>query len=174
MPSFKTVRRVPYPPEAILDLVADVARYPEFVPLCEGMTVLSRQSEPNGDEVIVARMAVGYGPLRESFTSRVAVSRALRQINVTYLQGPFRSMHNRWTFRPDGAGCEVEFQINYEFSSLALQLLLGSLFDRVFRKFAEAFELRARKVYGAGVALVDAAGNVLSTVTSPAILRSST
>jgi len=148
MPSFHTVRRVLYPATAMLDLVADVARYPEFVPLCEALKVMSRTEGAEGVTSIVARMTVGYGPLRESFTSKVVVSKPLLRIDVTYLDGPFRALQNRWLFKPTPEGCDVDFDIAYEFRSLPLQMLLGAMFDRAFRKFAEAFEARARKIYG--------------------------
>lgn len=148
MPSFRTIRAVPYPPDAMLDLVADVARYPEFVPLCEALKVRSRTENPDGSTTIVARMTVGYGPLRESFTSKVIVSKATKRIDVTYLDGPFRHMHNCWLFKPAPSGCDIDFDITYEFRSLPLQMLLGAMFDRAFRKFAEAFEARARKIHG--------------------------
>jgi coenzyme Q-binding protein COQ10 len=149
MPSFGTKRQTPYSANAMLELVADVERYPQFVPLCEELRVLSRSKLEDGAETIVARMTVGYGPIRESFTSRVLVDRAARRIDVTYLDGPFRYMSNRWSFVPRGTGSEIDFHIAYEFRSFALQMLLGSLFDKAFRKFAQAFEARARLIYGA-------------------------
>lgn len=148
MPTYQTVRRVPYTPEAMLDLVADVECYPQFLPLCDSLKVLSRKRDTDGSELIVARMGVGYGPLHESFTSQVQISRARNQILVSYIDGPFRMLRNTWTFCAGPTGCDVDFHIVYEFKSLALQLLLGSMFDRAFRKFSEAFETRARKIYG--------------------------
>ena len=148
MPKFQTVRHVAFAPDAMLELVADVERYPEFLPLCESLKVLSRKREADGSEVIVARMGVGYGPIRESFTSRVQINRDRQHILVTYLDGPFRRLVNTWSFRATRGGCDVDFEIDYEFRSFALQVLLGAMFDRAFRKFSEAFETRARKVYG--------------------------
>jgi len=148
MPSFQTKRPVPYGPQAMVDLVADVEAYPQFLPLCDSLTVLSRSAAEPGIETIVARMGVGYGPLQESFTSRITINRALHQIDVTHIDGPFRQLDNRWRFVPSRSGCLVEFSITYEFRSFALQLLLGNMFDRAFRKFAEAFESRARTLYG--------------------------
>jgi coenzyme Q-binding protein COQ10 len=148
MPSFQTKRPVPYGPQAMVDLVADVEKYPQFLPLCESLKVLSRVKADSGIETIVARMGVGYGPIRESFTSRIVIDRARHQIDVTHLDGPFRKLDNCWRFLPSRTGSEVEFSIDYEFRSLALQVLLGSMFDRAFRKFSEAFEARARSIYG--------------------------
>ena len=161
MPTFRTVRHVPHTPEAMLELVADVEHYPEFLPLCESLKVLSREHEADGTEIIVARMGVGYGPIHETFTSRVQIARGSHHIRVTYLDGPFRRLENTWSFRASGNGCDVHFHIDYEFRSIALQLLLGAMFDRAFRKFAEAFETRARKVYGTSRTAV-AVENVLT------------
>jgi coenzyme Q-binding protein COQ10 len=148
MPTFHTVRSVPYSPAAMMDLVADVERYPEFLPFCERLTVLARTATGVGLPAIKARMDVGYGPLSESFTTEVVIDRGHNRIDVTNISGPFRVLENVWTFRPTPSGCDVDFRIRYEFRSFALQLLLGSMFDHVFRRFAEAFEARARTVYG--------------------------
>jgi coenzyme Q-binding protein COQ10 len=148
MPSFQTKRPVPYGPQAMVELVADVEKYPQFLPLCDSLKVLSRVKSDSGIETIVARMGVGYGPIQESFTSRIVIDRARHQIDVTHLDGPFRKLDNRWLFVPSRSGCDVEFSIAYEFRSLALQILLGNMFDRAFRKFAEAFEARAGALYG--------------------------
>ncbi len=149
MPSFQTKRPVSYGPQAMAELVADVEKYPQFLPLCESLNVVSRVKAESGIETIVARMGVGYGPIKESFTSRIVIDRSRHQIDVTHLDGPFRKLDNRWRFVPSRSGCDVEFSISYEFRSLALQVLLGNMFDRAFRKFAEAFEARARALYGA-------------------------
>lgn len=149
MPSFQTTRRVAHSPEQMFDLVADVERYPEFLPLCTGLTVLRRSTDDEGREVLLARMSVGYKAVTESFTSRVTLDRTNHKVLVEYVDGPFRYLTNRWTFRPDGKGTTIEFYINYEFRSRTLGLLMGSMFDKAFRKFAEAFETRAGEVYGA-------------------------
>ena len=150
MPQFETRRRVRHRAEAMFDLVADVERYPEFIPFCESLVVRERRRE-EGREVLVADMAVGYKRLRESFTSRVTLDRQNLFICADYLDGPFRTMHNRWTFPPLGeSGCEIGFWIDYEFRSRTLGLVMGAMFDRVFRTFAGAFEARADAVYGRG------------------------
>jgi coenzyme Q-binding protein COQ10 len=149
MPSFSTTRRVPHTPEQMFDLVADVERYPAFVPLCEGLRVLRREEGGEaGVETLVAAMSVGYKAIRETFTTRVAVDRPNLRIVARHVDGPFRHLENRWTFAPEGSGCAVSFAIDYEFRSRALGLLMGAMFDRAFRKFAEAFEERALVVYG--------------------------
>lgn len=147
MPSFTTRRRVPYSPAQMLDLVADVERYPEFLPLCEALTLLSRE-EKQGQTVIVATMVAGYKAVRESFTTRVTLTPAEPRVLVEYLDGPFRRLENRWLFKPVAGGCEIDFYIDYEFRNPMLGLLVGALFDKAFRRFAEAFEARARAIYG--------------------------
>ncbi len=149
MPSFSTTRKVRHAAPAMFDLVADVENYPKFVPLCESLVVRLRRALPDGREVLVADMTVSYGPIREVFTSKVTLDRAGNQILVEYLDGPFKSLENRWSFKPiDDGHSEVGFDITYEFKSRTLGALMGAMFDRAFRKFAEAFEARADKVYG--------------------------
>ena len=132
----------------MFDLVADVERYPEFVPLCEGLTVRDRR-ERDGREVLTADMSVGFKAVRETFTSRVILDRGNLSIRATYVDGPFKSLDNRWNFVPLGPQrCEVQFAIDYEFRSRMLAALMGSQFDRAFRHFAAAFEKRADMVYG--------------------------
>lgn len=148
MPSFKTQRIVPHPPRAMFDLVADVERYPEFLPLCESLKIHSRGQLADGGEEVVASMTVGYGPIHESFTTRVRLDRAGQRILVSYVDGPFRHLENTWTFHAHPKGCRVDFSIIYEFRSMALGMVMGAMFDRAFRKFADAFEARADVVYG--------------------------
>ncbi len=150
MPQFSTTRRVQHSAADMFDLVADVEHYPEFVPLCRSLEVRNRTRDSEGREVIVADMTVAYKLIRETFTSRVTLDRKKLQILVEYLEGPFQRMSNRWSFRPiDDSTCEVEFFIAYEFRSRTLGLLMGTVFDAAFRRFASAFERRADKVYGA-------------------------
>lgn len=147
MPTFETKRRVGHPPDKMFALVADVEKYPEFLPLCEALTVRSRR-ERDGREVLVADMTVGYKAIRETFTSRVTLDPANLKILVEYVDGPFRHLENRWSFKAMEGGCEIAFFISYEFASRMLGLLMGTMFDKAFRKFAEAFERRADLVYG--------------------------
>lgn len=133
----------------MFDLVADIKKYPEFVPLCSALTVKSRNEKDDGTIVVVADMTVAYKIVRETFTSRATLDRPNLRIFVEYLSGPFKRMHNRWTFHPAGEGaCDVEFFISYEFKSRALAMLMGAMFDTAFRRFAVAFEQRADAVYG--------------------------
>jgi len=149
MPRFSSKRAVRHPAADMFDLVADVERYPEFVPLCRDLKVRERRSTGDGVETIVADMTVSFKLVRETFRSRVTLDRANLQILVEYLQGPFSRMQNRWTFHPTGARtCEIEFFIDYEFRSRTLGMLMGTMFDAAFRRFASAFEARADQVYG--------------------------
>jgi coenzyme Q-binding protein COQ10 len=150
MPQFSTTRRVQHSAAEMFDLVADVERYPQFVPLCQSLNVRRRSQDGEGRDVIVADMTVAYKFIRETFTSRVTLDRPKQTILVEYLEGPFRRMNNRWSFRPTGENsCEVEFFLAYEFRSRTLGMLMGSVFDAAFRRFAAAFERRADEVYGA-------------------------
>jgi coenzyme Q-binding protein COQ10 len=148
MPSFRTTRRVRHTPVQMFNLVADVEKYPEFLPLCESTRVRRRAQSGDGIETLVSEMSVGFKAIHETFTTRVTLDEPRLRILVEYVEGPFSYLENRWTFKPDPAGCAVEFYITYEFKSFALGMLMGSMFDRAFRKFAEAFEARADQVYG--------------------------
>lgn len=155
MPSFKTVRPVSYSAEEMFALVADVERYPEFVPLCESLVLRSREMESDGTGLLVATMGIGYKAIRERFTTRVTLDPANRSIIVRHMDGPFRRLENVWGFTPrNHAASDVAFAIDYEFRSPALGLLMGAVFDSAFRKFAEAFEARAAVVYGDRAAAV--------------------
>lgn len=151
MPEFSTTRRVRHTAAHMFDLVADVERYPQFVPLCSALTIRKRTAGPEGVEILVADMTVAYKLLRETFASRVTLDRANLQILVEYLEGPFSRMENRWEFHPAGeTQCDVKFFITYEFRSRTLGLVMGAMFDAAFRRFSEAFEKRADAIYGRG------------------------
>jgi coenzyme Q-binding protein COQ10 len=137
----------------MFDLVSDVERYPEFVPLCQSLQVRRRATDAAGVEVLTADMKVGYLAIRESFTTRVTLDRTNLKILVEYIDGPFSWLENVWTFTAEGEAktSRVEFFIDYEFRSRMLGALMGSMFDAAFRRFAVAFERRADKVYGTAV-----------------------
>ena len=149
MPKFSNRKRVNHPASQMFDLVADVEKYPEFVPLCQALKIRQRTLREDGVEVIVADMTVSFKLVRETFTSRVTLDRPNLKILVEYLKGPFSSLENRWTFEPKGeAACEVGFFIAYEFKSRMLAMLMGAMFDAAFHRFSGAFEARADAVYG--------------------------
>ena len=148
MPSFSTERRVNHSAGEMFDLVADIESYSKFVPLCERLIVRGRATT-EGKEVLVADMTIAYKLIRETFTSRVTLDRPGFKIFATYLDGPFRHLDNRWSFEPiSQRESLIDFSIDYEFRSRALGVLMGAVFDRAFRKFAEAFEARADTIYG--------------------------
>ena len=149
MPQFRTTRRVRHSAENMFSLVADVDKYPQFLPLCTGMKVLRREEKAEGVDVLVAKMSVGYRMIHETSTTRVTLDRPNLSILVEYLSGPFSHLENTWTFRAvEAANCDVEFYISYEFKSRTLGLLVLSVFDTAFRKYTTAFERRADQVYG--------------------------
>ena len=153
MPQFSNKRRVRHAAAEMFNLVADVERYPQFVPMCRALKVRQRTPGGEGTEIIVADMTVSFKLVRETFRSRVTLDRAKLQILVEYLQGPFSHMQNRWSFKPAGEeACEIEFFIDYEFKSRMLGMLMGAMFDAAFRRFATAFEQRADQVYGRKIA----------------------
>ena len=148
MPQFSTKRRVQHSAADMFELVADVQSYPEFVPMCSAMHVRNKTDKGEGVTVMVATMTVAYKMIHQSFTSRATLDRPNLKILVEYLDGPFRHMQNRWAFHPASEHtCEVEFFIEYEFKSRTLGMMMGALFDTVFRRMAGAFEKRADQVY---------------------------
>jgi coenzyme Q-binding protein COQ10 len=143
MPGIRETRRLPYSAEQMFDLVADVARYPEFLPWVVGTRIRS-----DSETEMVAEMLVGFKALREKFTSRVAKRRP-SEIKVHYLDGPLRDLDNEWRFRPtDGGGCEIDFSVEFTFRNRLFEALAGQYFDRAFRKMVSAFEARAQELYG--------------------------
>jgi coenzyme Q-binding protein COQ10 len=142
MPTHAEQKLVPYRPEQLFDLVADVARYPEFLPWCVGARVL-RQAETE----LVAELTIGFGPFRESFTSHVLLERPGR-VQVRYENGPFRYLRNQWSFTPHPTGCQVNFFVDFEFRSRLLQSAIGLVFNEAVRRMVSAFLRRARVIYG--------------------------
>jgi coenzyme Q-binding protein COQ10 len=150
LPVFRDERRIRHTAIEMFHLVADIERYPEFVPLCKALRVRSRRQETDGREMVIADMTVGYKLIRETFTSRVTLDKPNLKIRVEYIDGPFSRLENIWNFKDeleDGAA-RVGFFIDSEFKSRTLGALMGSMFDAAFRKFASAFERRADEVYG--------------------------
>jgi coenzyme Q-binding protein COQ10 len=149
MPRFETTRRVPYTADEMFAVVADVEKYPIFVPMCETLKVLTRV-EADDMTKLTATMGIGYKAIRETFTTQVMLSPKVEppRIDVAYLDGPFHHLDNRWRFVDREHGSDVHFFIDYQFRNAMLGIVMGAVFDKAFRKFAEAFEARARTVYG--------------------------
>ena len=147
MRTFTTQRKVKHSADEMFALVADVERYPAFVPLCQDLRIRDRRPVTE-HEVLTADMTVAYKMFAETFKSRVTLDRPGQTILVEYLDGPFRSLENRWRFRDlPGGGSEVDFHIAYALKSFALDLLVGSVFDKVYQRMVEAFETRANAIY---------------------------
>jgi len=142
MPGIAEIRRLPYSAEQMFDLVADVARYAEFLPW-----VVATRVKADSQTEMVADMLVGFKAFREKFTSRIVKQRS-RRIEVIYQDGPLRALENRWEFIPLEQGCEVHFSVKFTFRSAVLERLAGQYFDRAFRKMVAAFEARAGQLYG--------------------------
>ena len=143
MPKHHETRRLPYSPEQMFELVADVARYPEFLPWVSAMRVRS-----NSDTQMVADMIVGFKGLRETFTSKIDKERPSR-VHVDYVDGPLKYLRNDWVFRPDGTGCAVDFTVDFAFKNRVFEMLAGQVFGVALRKMIGAFEDRAAVLYGA-------------------------
>jgi coenzyme Q-binding protein COQ10 len=126
-------------------IVADIERYPEFVPWCAGLRVESRSKTPTGEELI-AETIVGFRNFRERYTSRVTLRPADYKVDVVQTKGVFRRLENHWRFIPDGDGCRVEFSIVFEFKSKVLALIAEAALSRVMTKMTQAFEARAQKL----------------------------
>ena len=147
MPRFNTVRRVPFTPQQMFAVVADVERYPEFLPLVEGLTVLERKESGEATE-LTATMTVGYKAITERFTTRVVLAPEAGEIRVRHIDGPFSHLENDWRFAAAEGGCDVHFTIDYAFRSTMLSLLVGGAFEKAVKSYTEAFEARARALYG--------------------------
>jgi coenzyme Q-binding protein COQ10 len=134
---------MPYAADLIYAVVADVERYPEFLPWCAGLRVLSRE-RVDARDFLLAEMLVGFGALRERYTSRVVLDAAARTVDVAQTDGPFRQLESRWRFTPQSEGCRVEFSIAFEFKSHLLDAIAGRAFEHAVLKMADAFGARAR------------------------------
>ncbi len=136
-------RKLPYTPEQMFDLVADVGRYQEFLPWC----IASRINRRESDRVFYADLVVGYKMFRERFSSKVVLDRP-DEISIEYLKGPLKNLKNRWKFirEPDGS-CLIDFSVEFEFSNVALQTLANMFFNEVVKRMVGAFEARARALY---------------------------
>ena len=146
MPQHAEIRHLPYTPEQMFDLVADVGSYQQFLPWVIGTRVRSKS-----DAALVADLVVGFKMLRETFTSRVTLERP-RHVHVDYLEGPLKHLYNDWRFETatDG-GTLVHFKVDFEFRSRVFETLAGAVFGDALRKMIGAFETRAQQLYGTGI-----------------------
>ena len=141
--SHAETRIVPYSAELMFQVVAEVEQYPKFLPWVVALRVLGRERVKERD-VLTAEMAVGYGALREKYTSRVIIDSAARTIDVAQTSGPFKHLENHWRFTPLEQGCKVDFSLAYEFKNRVLNAIAGAAFGKVYVKMADAFEARAK------------------------------
>jgi coenzyme Q-binding protein COQ10 len=142
MPQHKEKRTLPFRPEQLFDLVADIESYPQFLPWCKGARILERT-----EDKVTADLIIGYKMFREKFTSLVTLDRP-RKISVQYLSGPLAHLKNEWEFRPNGTGCDLIFHVGFDFRSHMLSAIMEPFFDKALRKMAGAFEERAGELYG--------------------------
>ena len=143
MPMHAERRVLPYQPDQLYRLVAEVDRYPEFLPWCVAARIRKRQPRH-----IVADLVIGYKMIRERFTSKVDLDPEAMRIDVTYAEGPFKYMNNHWRFEPHPEGCEIDFYVDFEFRSRILRTMLEPLFNEAVRRMVAAFEARATDLYG--------------------------
>ena len=147
MPTHTETRPLPYSAEQMYSLVADVARYPEFLPWCAAARI--RSVTPEGDrEIMLADLVISFKVFRERFGSRVTLAPKDRRIETEYLDGPFKYMHSTWAFRDTEAGCEVDFFVDFEFRNAILQSVIGVVFNDAMLRIVRAFERRAAALYG--------------------------
>ena len=145
MAKYAEQRLLPYMPEQLYTLVADIERYPEFLPWCAGLRVLRRERE-GGREILIAEMLVGYKSLRERYTSRVVLDKEARTIDVVQTEGVFRALENHWRFTPEGTSARVDFSILFEFKNRMLALAANAVLGPVMLRMSHAFEARAKKL----------------------------
>jgi coenzyme Q-binding protein COQ10 len=149
MPTHSETRKLPYSAGQMYDLVADVGRYPEFLPWTSAARIRSRLPRADGAEVMEADLVISFKVFRERFGSRVVLWPEARRIETEYLDGPFQYMKSDWQFRdlPEG-GCEVAFHVDFEFRNALLRRVIGVVFDEAMRRVVRAFEARAQALYG--------------------------
>jgi len=146
MPTHAELRVLHHPPEKLFDLVADVNKYPEFLPWCLDARIRRRE-----ENLIVGDLVIGYRMFRERFTSTVVLSQPNR-IDVSYSDGPFRYLNNHWIFIPEGAdSCTIDFFVDFEFHSRVLQLVVERVFGEAVKVMVNAFERRADELFGSDV-----------------------
>ena len=144
MPSHQETKILPYSAEQMFNLVSNIEGYPDFLPWCVGARIINRDNEK---QIVLAELVIGFKSLRESFVSRVKLSKAER-IQVTYEKGPFRNLENCWEFVDCREGCAIKFKIDFEFKSKILRAVMEPLFFGAVKKMVAAFEKRAEELYG--------------------------
>jgi coenzyme Q-binding protein COQ10 len=147
MPKHQERRILPYTPEQMFAVVADVEHYPEFVPGCAGIRVRAHDREGRVENLLVD-MLVSYSGLRESYQSNVCLDLKSATVTATAIDGPFRELETRWNFAQHPQGCEVHFCVTFAFKNRLLAAVANLAFDKMVRRMADAFVQRAEKLYG--------------------------
>ena len=146
MPSHSETKFLPYKAQQVFGLVADVERYPEFLPWCGAARIRSRVFEGR-QEVITADLVISFKVFRERFGSIVRLDPRACRIDTDYLDGPFKHMHSYWQFRDVEGGCEADFSVDFEMKNVILQRAVGIVFDEAMKRIVRAFEARAQDLY---------------------------
>lgn len=147
MPRHSETRDLPYTPQQMYDLVADVEAYPEFLPWTAAARVRSREGGPEG-EVMLADLVISFKVFRESFGSKVTLWPSEHRIETSYIEGPFEHMDSEWRFEETPQGCRVHFQVDFEMRNRLIGRVVGTVFDQAMQRIVAAFEKRARALYG--------------------------
>lgn len=147
MPTHSETRFLPYTPQQMYDLVADVGKYPEFLPWCAAARIRSR-TDRGASEVMEAELVISFRVFRERFGSRVTLWPKDMRIDTEYLDGPFKHMKSNWSFAPAAGGCNVSFFVDFEFRNAILQRIIGVVFNEAMQRIVRAFERRAQDLYG--------------------------
>ncbi len=142
VPSYAEKKVLPYTPQQMFDMVADVGAYPDFLPWCIATSIRA-----SSEEELLADMVIGFKMFREQFTSRVTLERP-NLIHVEYENGPFKYLKNHWKFESDSGGCLVDFSVEFEFRSHILEMTIGKVFTEAAHRMVSAFEKRAHSLYG--------------------------
>ena len=146
MTKHQETKFLPYSPDRLYDMVADIERYPEFIPWCQALRVRQR-NVVEGQEIVDADMVVSFKVFRERFGSRVTLSPNEKNIEVEYLDGPFKYLKNTWGFEPVENGSNVHFFVDFEFKNVILQSTVGLVFGEAMQRIVGAFEHRAKELY---------------------------
>jgi len=146
MPAHSETKRLPYTPEQMYNLVADVASYPAFLPWTAAARIRSR-TDCGDHEVMLADLVISFKVFREKFGSRVTLWPEKMQIDTAYIDGPFKYLESTWRFAPAEGGCEVKFEVDFEFRNRLLQGAAGMFFNEAMQRVVRAFERRAAELY---------------------------
>lgn len=153
MPTHAEKRVLPFTPDQLFDMVADIEKYPEFLPWCVATRIRGKDQGEGGEEILIADMVIGFKVFREKFGTKVICNKSAppARIDVSYFDGPFKYLNNHWIFAPHEEGqCEIDFFVDFEFKSRIFQAAIGAVFNEAVRHMISAFEKRAARLYRKG------------------------